>query len=204
MAKKKLFKFNIKNVKYATPVDGVYGTPAPLAYSKSITLEADYEETKLYGDGQVLAILADDKGKTGVLSVINLEKEYEIAMKRSLEITQGTAEIQQRSTVEHAIYFEVDGIEDGIAKTYKRWLLGVTTGKPSESYTQTEDNPTINGFDYPLTIMGVLLKDTAGTADFVDANGNTVRVWSVTSEPTDTGYATFESAVPVPSAKSGS
>lgn len=201
MAKKKMFKFNVKNVKYSVPLAGVYGTPKDLAYANSISLEADYEETKLYGDGEVLAVLGDDKGKTGILSVINIEKEYEVDMKRAMEISNGLADIQQRSSVTHAIYFEVDAIEDGQSKTIKRWLLGVSTGKASEAYNQTTDNPTINNYDYPLTVLGENLKDTAGTAEFKDTNGNTIKVYSITSFPDDTGYETFGSAVPVPKAK---
>lgn len=201
MAKTKMFKFNVKNVKYAVPVEGVFGTPKDLAYANSISLEADYEETKLFGDGQILAILGDDKGKTGTLSVVNIEKDYEIDMKRSLEIEGGLADIQQRSSVEHAIYFEVDAIENGVGKTIKRWVFGVTTGKASETYEQTQDSPTINTYDYPLTVLGVNLKDSAGTADYKDEFGNTLKAFYVTSFPGEAGYATFESTVPTPKVK---
>lgn len=199
MAKTKMFKFNIKNVKYAVKgTGGTYGTPKDLAYASSISLEANYDETNLYGDGQILAVLGDDKGKTGTLAVTNIEKEYEIDMKRSMEINGGLAEIQQRSSVEHAIYFEVDALEDGKSITIKNWLLNATTGKASETYNQTEDNPTINTYEYSLTVLGVNLKDSAGTADYKDENGNTVKVFRVTSFPGDTGYATFENTVPTP------
>lgn len=201
MAKTKMFKFNVKNVKYAVPVSGVFGIPKDLAYANSISLEADYEETKLFGDGQILAVLGDDKGKTGTLSVINIEKEYEVDMKRAREIENGLADVQQRSSVEHAIYFEVDAIEDGVAKTIKRWVFGVTTGKASESYEQTQDSPTINTYDYPLTVLGTNLKDAAGTDDYKDENGNTIKVFYITSFPGDAGYATFEEAVPTPKEK---
>ena len=203
MAKTKMFKFNVKNVKYSVPLAGVFGTPKDLAYANSISLEADYEETKLFGDGQILAVLGDDKGKTGTLSVINIEKEYEVDMKRAREIENGLADVQQRSSVEHAIYFEVDAIEDGVAKTIKRWVFGVTTGKASESYEQTQDSPTINTYDYPLTVLGTNLKDTDGLADYKDENGNTIKVFYITSFPGDAGYATFESAVPTPKEKAG-
>lgn len=66
MAKNKLIKFNIKNVKYAVKNDlGEYGEPKDLAYANSLSLEADYNEQKIFGDGQIIGILADDKGKTG-------------------------------------------------------------------------------------------------------------------------------------------
>lgn len=202
MAKTKMFKFNVKNVKYAIPgTNGTYGTPKDLAYANSISLEADYDETKLFGDGQILAILGDDKGKTGTLSVTNIEKEYEIDMKRALEVQGGLADIQQRSSVEHAIYFEVDAIEDGVGKTIKRWMFGVTTGKASETYEQTTDSPTINTYDYPLTVLGVNLKDSLGENDYTDENGNTIKVFYLTSFPGDAGYETFGDSVPTPKAK---
>ena len=197
MAKTKMFKFNIKNVKYAVKGTlGTYESPKDLAYANSISLEANYDETKLYGDGEILAVLGDDKGKTGTLSVTNIEKEYELDMKRSMEIEGGTAEIQQRSSVEHAIYFEVDALKDGKSITIKNWLLNATSGKASETYNQTTDNPTINTYDYPLTILGVNLKDSTGKTDFKDENGNTIKVYRLTAFPEDTGYATFDKAVP--------
>lgn len=201
MGKSKLFKFNVKNVKYAVPALGVYGAVKDLAYANSISLEADYNEIKLYGDGEILAVLGDDKGKTGTLSVTTIEKDYEVDMKRSMEAQSGLAEIQQRGSVEHAIYFETDAVKDGIAFTVKRWLFGVSTGKASETYSQTTDDPTINNYDYPLTILGTNLKKATGDDNYVDANGNTIRVFSLTAFPEDTDFATFGAAVPIPRVK---
>lgn len=202
MAKTKMFKFNIKNVKYAVKGEGgTYESPKDLAYANSISLEANYDETNLYGDGQILAVLGDDKGKTGTLSVTNIEKEYEIDMKRSMEVDKGLAEIQQRSSVEHAIYFEVDALLDGKSITIKNWLLNVTTGKASESYNQTQDNPTINTYDYSLTVLGVNLKASTGSSEYKDENGNTIKVFRITAYPGDTGYDTFDASVPEPKMK---
>ena len=201
MAKKKLVRFGVKNVRYAVSTEGVYGTPKDLAYANSISLEADYEEQNLYGDNEIIGVLGDDKGKTGVLSVINLETDYEIDMKRALEIENGLAEIQQRSSVKHALYFETNGQEDGQSITIKRWLFGVTTGKPSETYNQTTDNPTINPYDYPLKVLGTVLLDNLGEEEFKDEFGNTIKVHSITKFPEDPGYDTFGNTVPVPKAK---
>lgn len=199
MAKKKLFRFNVKNVMYAVKGStGTYGTPVDLAYATSISLEADYSEQKLYGDGQVLAVLGNDKGKTGTLGVINLDKDYEIAMKRAMEVSGGLADIQQRSTVPHAIYFETDAIEDGVSKTVKVWLLNVTTGKASETYNQSEDSPTINNYEYSLSVLGEPVRATGGTNIYYDENGNEIVAYQVTCYPGDTGYDTFEDSVPVP------
>lgn len=199
MAKTKLFRFNVKNVMYAIKGEGgTYESPVDLAYAKNISLEANYSETNLYGDGEILAVLGNDKGKTGTLSVTSINDEYEIAMQRAMKINGGLADVQQRSSVEHALYFETDALKDGQSITIKSWLFGVTTGKASESYAQTEDNPTINGYDYSLTILGTNLKDKMGTADYYDKNGNSVKVYRMTSFPGDEGYETFEESVPTP------
>lgn len=192
-----MFKFNVKNLKYSTGVPGAWDAPVDLAYAHAISLEADYNETKLYGDGEKLAVLADDKGKTGSISVTNIEEAYEIACGRMLAILGGTADIQQRATVEHCIYYEVEAIDDGTTITIKNWLFGCITGKANESYQQTEDDPTFNKYEYPLTVLGINLQIHDGGADFVDANGNTIKVFRLTSYPDTTGYATFGDAVPL-------
>jgi len=198
MAKSKLFLFNVKNLKFAVKTLGVWGTPADLAYGKTIALEADYSETPIYGDGQKLAVLASDKGKTGTLGVTTIEEAYETACGRGMTVVGGYADIEQRSTVEHAIYYEVDGILDGSPITVKNWLFNVVTGKASKSFAQTEDDPTVNGFEYPLTVFGTNLRNSGDTADYTDANGNTIKVFEISAMPNDTGYATFGASVPTP------
>ena len=196
MAKQNLFKFNIKNLAYSFATLGVYAAPTDLAYANSLALEADYDETVLYGDGQKLAILADDKGKKGTLSVINIEDDYEIACGRAMLVQGGLGDIQQLSSKEHALYYETEAILDGDRITIKNWLFGCITGKPGESFEQTTDNPTINNFEYPLTVLGTTLQDIAGTADYKDTDGNTVKCFRITSFPDDDDYATFGATVP--------
>lgn len=199
MAKTKLVRFNIKNLKYALlTAPKTYSAPVDLAYAVSIALEADYNETKIYGDGQVIAIIPDDKGKTGTLAVTNIEEVYEIACGRALAVSNATADIQQLNAVEHALYYEIEGIEDGVVKTIKRWIYGVISGKPNETYQQTEDDPTINPFEYPLTVLGQNIEALLSTDDYVNANGNTIKAWQLTSFPDDTNYATFGDTVPTP------
>ena len=201
MAKQKLVKFNVKNLKYSIPAAGVYPAPADIAYATSVSLEADYNETKFYGDGEVIGILGDDKGKTGAIGVVNIENAYEIACGRALLLADGElADIQQRSTVQHAVYFAVDAVLDGETITVKNWLFGCITGKASESYAQTEDDPTINAYEYPLTVLGVNLEAALSTDDYVDAKGNTVKVFRMISVPGDTNYDTFGDTVPTPKA----
>ena len=202
MAKQKLVRFNVKNLKYSIPTaPKTYPAPADIAYGTSVSLEADYNETKFYGDGEVIGILGDDKGKTGAVGVVNIENAYEIACGRAMLLVDGEiADIQQRKTIEHAIYFEVDAVLDGETITVKMWLFGCITGKSSESYAQTEDDPTINAYEYPLTVLGQNLEANLTTDDYVDDKGNTVKVFRMISVPGDTNYATFGASVPLPKA----
>lgn len=196
--KTKLLRYNVKNVKYAIKENNKYGEVKDLSYVDSISLEPQYEETKVYGDGEIIGVIPNDKGLSGKLKVININEEYEKDCGRLLGIKNGTASIQQRKATEQAIYFEVDATtEDGKIETIKNWIYGVTTGKPSETFDQTKDAPTINQYEYNLTIKGELLR--SGLDLYIDkATGNTVKVYWLKSAPTSDGYATFEKAVPTP------
>jgi hypothetical protein len=201
MSKKNLFRFNVKNVKYAVKDAGSYGVVTDLAYAKSLSLEPDFDTLNLYGDGQKLGQIIDDKGKTGTLSVIDINEEYEIALKRQMLLDGGNrADIQQIDSISHALYYETDIIEDGVRKTVKVWMLNCVTAPAAENYEQTEDNPSINGFDYPLTVFGEKLMANGGLTEYKDSNGNTINTTRVFAYPDDTNYATFEDDVPTPEA----
>jgi hypothetical protein len=195
-------QFSIKNVKYAVKdsVLGTYGNPEDLAFAEQLALEATFNTQQQYGDGQIIATLSSDKGMTGTLTLVQLANQYEIDMKRKMEIDGGLADVTQLDDVEHAIYYEFEVVANGSKKTIKAWLLNVTSGRPSETLTQTKENPTINNIEISLTILGETLKTNLGTADYVDANGNTLKVTKIVSKPGDVGYATFGDEVPIPKA----
>lgn len=198
---KTLLRFNIKNAKYALKISSGYETPVPFGYSDSISLEADYSEKVIYGDGRKVLVIPNDKGKTGTLSLLTIDEAYEIAMKRRLAISGGIAEVKQLASVEHAIYFETDYLDsDNKQQTAKTIIYGVTSGRPSESYNQTTDDINNNNVSYPLTITGTALKASSGTSDYTDAGGNKVYVWQQTCLPTDTGYANFGTTIADPKA----
>lgn len=206
MAKTKLLRYNVKNVKYAIRNSETgYGEVKDLSYVDSISLEPQYEETKVYGDGEIIGVIPNDKGLQGKLKVININEEYEKDCGRLLEIQNGTASIQQRKTTEQAIYFEVDATTpDGRIETIKNWLFGVTTGKPSESFDQTKDAPTINNYEYNLTIKGDILRSNTQKDIYIDkTTGNVVKVYWLKSGPSSEGYATFGNNVPTPIVKNG-
>jgi hypothetical protein len=120
-------------------------------------------------------------------------------MNRKMLVDGGAvADITQRDSVEHAIYFEVHQLLDGITKTKKVWLLGVTSGKPSETFTQSKDNVTLNNLEVPLTILGEKMMANDGLTVYKDANGNELKVTKLSVKPTDASYATFGASVPTP------
>lgn len=198
-------RFNIKNCKYAVPVDGSYEASQikSIGGANQLTLETTYSEQKEYADGQPMFILASDQGLTGTLSMKYLEDSYEIDMGRKMRIQGGLADIEQLSAIEHAIYFEIEE-QDTTDKrtTVKAWLFNVTSGKPSETFTQTTENKTVNNYDIPINVLGEYLRAENGEDLYVDENGNTLRVWRLVSTPEEPDFATFGNSVPIPKVKS--
>lgn len=203
MAKNKQLQFDIRNVKFAVKTELGYDTPKDLAYAESIALSPVFSEQQVYGDGKLMATLASDKGYLGTLIVVQPAPEYEIAMKRKMQIASGLADVGQIDNIEHALYYEFTVFLNGVAKTGKSWLLNLTSGRPAETFTQSKEDPTINNVEYPLTIIGDVLMNAAGTDVHRDDNGNQFTITKVTSMPGDVDYETFGNAVPVPKIKTG-
>lgn len=203
MQNKELVRFNIKNAKYAPKTDEGYDAPVAFGYSDSISLEANYSEKLIYGDGRVVLTIPNDKGKTGSLGLLTIDEAYEIAMKRRMKTANGTAEIKQTASIEHAIYFEFDYYEsDGEIKTGKTVLYGVTTGRASETFNQTTDDINNNNISYPLTIKGVPMMSADGARPYKDDKGNIIYAWQETSIPGDEGYEEFGKTISAPKAPS--
>lgn len=192
MAKQNMLKFNIQNVKYSTDT-----TVEDLTFATSLSLESNYEETNIYGDGEVILVLANDQGKTATLGVVDIDNGFEKDLGRLIEIEGGAlAEVQQHGSIPVDIYYEVEAFDAGKKIIIKNWLFNVTVGKATESYDQTTDVVNFGTFEYPLTISGKKLKASSGTGDFVDADGNTVKVYRATTYPGDADYETFGASVP--------
>lgn len=199
---KTLVRFNIKNAKYAQEnSDGSFAEPVALGYSDSIALEANYAEKIIYGDGRAVLTIPNDKGKTGTLSLLTIDDAYEIAMKRRMKTASGIAEIKQTAAINHALYFETDYMEeDGEMKTAKTIIYGVTSGRPSETFSQTTEDINNNNVSYPLTIKGIKMKSSDGSTDYKDDKGNTVYAWQETCLPGDDAYETFGKTITAPRA----
>ncbi|MBQ7978120.1 MAG: hypothetical protein IJ301_06015 [Clostridia bacterium] len=196
---KTLVRFNVQNIKYATPTsDGNFNTPVEYGTAIKMALQSDSSVKKIFGDGRRICAIVNEKGKTGTMTTNNVSDDYEIAMGRKLKTKNGLAEVKQTKCIVHAIYFETCGLEeDGSMPIAKTWLYGVTSSRPSESFDQTTDDINESSFDTALEMAGVPLKKEDGTV-CKDEKGNDIIVWQMTVTPDDEGYETFGDSVVLP------
>lgn len=195
---KTLIQFNVRNGQYAIKNNNAW-VISPLTWLNSFSKEKDMDTTPIYGDGDKQLTLVNDKGYTGTLGLTAQDLEYNKALGFTKELSNGLAEIQQLASIEHCIYFESQYTgKDGITKTKKTWVFGVEAQAPSEEYNQNTDSINQSNVEYTITIKGVNTLDAAGTADYRDANGNTIKTYTLSKIPGDTGYDTFENSVPTP------
>lgn len=194
---KKLIEFNCKNGVYS--VDGT--EVKPLGYLVSNTLDKSISTKDIYGDGELQLSVLSDRGMTGTLEMTARDDEFETDLGFVKVIAQGLADVQvlQNKTISVG-YENYILTADGVTKTKKVWLLGVNVAPASDSLSQNTDTTNEATASYGLTVKGVNLKDNTGSADFVDDNGNTLKVFKVSCLPTDAGYETFLDSVPTPKA----
>lgn len=197
---KTIVKFNIQNVKYATKNGDGWSEPLSMGTSTKISLESNSNQKNIFGDGKIIAAIFNDKGKTGTITQNNICEDYEIAMGRKMKLSNGVADIKTIKSVEHCIYFETQGVtKDSKYPIAKTWLYGVTSTRPAESYDQNTDDINESTFDLPLTIKGILLKNSQDET-YTDADGNEYLVYQLTVEPGDEGYEIFGNQVAIPKA----
>ena len=195
-AGKKLIEYNCKNGVYS--VDNL--TVKPLGYLVSNTLDKNISTKDIYGDGELQLSVLSDKGMTGSLETTARDDEFEADLGFVKAISQGLADVQVIQNKTIAVGYEsYITTADGITKTKKVWLLGVNVAPASESLSQNTDTTNEATASYGITVKGVNLK-TSGGADYVDENGNTIKVFKISSLPTDAGYETFLDSVPTPTA----
>ena len=195
---KTLIQYNCKNGVYS--LDGT--EVEPLTFLSSITTDKNTTSTDLYGDGELQVTLLNDRGSTGTLEMPARDQEFEVALGFMQELSNGMGEVQVVQNKTISIGFETYYMgNDGVQKTKKVWFLGVNVSPAGETLSQNTDAINNTTASYPITIKGVNLKATGGTTDYVDANGNTKKVFKISSVPTDAGYATFLDSVPTPTVK---
>lgn len=193
-----LIQFNVKNGQYAIK-SGSSWTISPLTWLNSFSKEKDMDTTPIYGDGDKQLTLVNDKGFTGTLGLTAQDAQYNKALGFNMELSNGLAEVQQLSSIEHCIYFETQYTgKDGVTKTKKTWVFGVEATAPSEAYEQNTDSINQSTVEYGITIKGVNTLAAGGETEYKDANGNTVKTFTLSKVPGDTGYDTFENTVPTP------
>lgn len=207
MENSKMLKFGISNVKFALPDEatGSYASASiqSLGESANLSIEPQFNEQPVYADGQIAYVLASDQGLNASLGLVTINDDYEIAMGRKMKITGGLADIAQKASVTHAIYFESNGVyKSGNRFVIKTWMFGVTSSKPTESYEQNTENVNPQNFSMSLKVLGTDLMDNAGSSVYTDEDGNTIRIWKLVAIPGDTGYETFGESVPTPTALS--
>lgn len=192
---KNLIEYNCKNGVYS--IDG--SEVKPLGFLSSITTDKNITTAEKYGDGELQLTLINDKGSTGTLELTARDYEFEKDLGFAKVISQGLAEVQVLENKTISIGFECYFTgNDGITKTKKVWFLGVNVAPAGQSLSQNTDGTNESTASYPITIKGVNLKNSDGDADFVDANGNRIKVFKISSVPTDTGYSSFLDSVPSP------
>ncbi len=194
-----LVRFNIQNVKYAEKEGESFKTPVNYGTSRTLALEPVQSTKDIYGDGRRICAIIADKGKTGTLTVNNVNNDLEIAVGRMIKTKNGLAQISQTKNPVFALYFEVCGIdEDGGQPLSKTWLYGVTfPTRPTETFNQSEDDINESTFDLALKIDGVNLK-TANGEIYKDSKGNEIMVWQQTVVAGDEGFDNYGDAVVLP------
>ena len=88
-----------------------------------------------------------------------------------------------------------------VQKTKKVWWLNVNVAPSGTSLSQNTDTTNEATVSYPLTIKGTDLLSKEGTSSYVDANGNTRKIFKISCLPDNANYATFLDTVPIPKAK---
>lgn len=196
---KVLIRYNCKNGVYS--VDGE--TIKPLGFLVSNNLDTNLSTKDIYGDGELQLSIMTDKGLTGSLEMTAQDEDFETDLGFLKAIEQGLARIQVLQNKTVSIGYETYvATADGVTKTKKVWLLGVNVSPAGESLSQNTETTNEVTASYPLTVKGVNLKASGGSTDYVDENGNTIKVFRISSVPSDSGYATFLDSVPTPTAKS--
>src|SRR5574344_847102 len=193
---KTLICFNVKNGQFKTET----GSLTSLTWLTKFSKEKDLSTKKIFGDGELVLTLVNDKGFTGTIGMTAQDAAYNKALGFVKDLSTGTGEVKQLNVVQHSIYFETDYCSaDGITKTKKTWVFGVEAQAPSETFDQNTDDINEANVEYQITIKGTNLKTADGLDDYVDATtGQKVKVFTYSLLPDDTGYATFGDSVPVP------
>lgn len=195
---KALAQFNVKSAVY-----NIAGTNEvkPLTWMNTFTKDRNVNITPLYGDGEVQVSLYADTTISGAIGTTARDEEFEKDIGLAVQLAdESLGEVAINSVEKINFGFETEIVgKDGIVKVKKVWVFNVQVSPPGESLTQTQENITQSTTDYNYTGYGVNAKAADGTTDYINPEtGKTVRVYTASKKPSDTGYATFLDSVPTP------
>lgn len=196
---KDLAQFNVKNAVYVL-ADEASAQVKPLTYMNTFSKDRNVKVKNFYGDGEMQDSAYSDLSISGAIGTTARDTEFEKDVGLIQTLADGLVGEMAVSGVKRVhIGYETEILIKGKPVQTKRvWVFNVQISPPSESLTQTREDITESAFDYNYTGYGATVKSADGTKDYVDANGMKKRVFTVSSRPSDTGYATFFDKVPIP------
>lgn len=168
-------------------------------YAKSIGVEPQVEEEKIYANDMQIGVCISEQGSTGELGTTAQDRNFEKAIGHIIDIENGTADVNLISNKRVDFFYKYkEKTASGTEFVVKVWLLNVEVSKASKSHESDENTAKLGEYKYPITAYGDKLKNTEGTEIYVDADGNERTVTRIISVPSDKGYADFEKTVPIP------
>lgn len=184
--------FGISGCQYAIGT----ADPVSMPFAKSLALNAVFNKQPIYADNMLILEAPSDQGYEGTLGLTTLSAAYEKALGMRLDLAEGSALVNQTELKRHNLYFETNGVyDDGTVFVIKNWLMGVTVAKPGRNYASKTDNIEFGEYAMPIRIFGTPVLTALGD-EYRDANGNKKIAFIISCKPADTGYDTFEDAVP--------
>lgn len=194
-ADKVLVNFNIKNAVYQVGD----GSVEPFVYATTFSKNRTVNKKEIYGDGELQSVLYSEQQVTGSVGVTARDEDFELAVGFMESVAGGKVESAVKEGKVVNFGFETEYLVKGQApKVKKVWVLNCTFEPASESLNQNTESINESTYEYAFTSLGVNLKNAQGTADYVDSNGQTHRIFIMSAIPTDTGYSTFLQSVPTP------
>lgn len=181
--------------------EGEWGTPQDFKYLTSVSLETNIEDFEQYADDERVVLIPSDNSIDGTIGTTAKDVAFEKAAGYLQELDGGTlADIKIHGYTRCCFYFEFTNIDQATGQPYKvkTWLLNAELKKTGETHETNTNTPTGATYEYPISVYGLNVKDSAGTADAVDDNGFVICAYKVHSYPGDEDYATFGDAVPEP------
>ena len=200
---KDLVQYNVQNAVYSLAGDSS-GAVKPLTFMNTFSKDRNVTVKDFYGDGELQDSAFSDLTISGAIGTTARDEEFEKDLGFLQALALGlTGELSVTSTTRVHLGLETFIKKKGQPVQVKRvWVFNLQISPPSESLTQNKEDITESTGDYNYKGYGVNLKKTGGTEDYVDDNGMKKKVFTVSSRPSDAGYADFFKTVPVPTVAS--